>query len=412
MSDFPSGFLWGSATAAHQVEGGNTNNNFWAFEQVAGSSVKEPSGDAIDHWNRFDDDFALLAALGQNAHRFSLEWSRIEPAKGQFSQAALDHYKRVLDSLHRHGLTPFATLHHFTLPQWLAEEGGWQSPDALDLFGRYAERIATSIGDLVPYVGTINEPSIASSSAYLAGTHPPGVKDLEQARQVNLTLAAAHRTGVAAMRTGLGKPMVGTCLSMPYIEPLRQDDEADVATAAKLRGFLIETHLDDLRAAGDPGDFIGVQYYARDRADATSATMAAPAPESAEISDMGWEVFPEGLGHVLREVAEVGLPVIVTENGISTRDDNQRVRYLASHLQELKATLDGGVDVRGYFHWSAFDNYEWGSYDPHFGLIGIDRDNGLRRIVRPSATYYGEVSRTGSLAALVDAAARLEAARQ
>lgn len=407
MSDFPTGFLWGSATAAHQVEGNNINSSWWPFELAEGSPAKERSGDAIDHFNRFDSDFALLAALGQNAHRFSLEWSRIEPAKGHFSQAGLDHYKRVLESLHSHGLTPFTTLMHFSLPQWFAQEGGWLSKDTLDLFGRYVEHVATELGDLMPYVGTINEPSIAASSSYLAGTHPPGVKDIVLAKQVNSVLAEAHRTAVAAVRAGRGKPAVGTCLSVPYIEPLRADDPADVETAAKLKAFLIDTHLDSLRAADDPGDFVGVQYYARDRADATSPTMAAKPPSDAEVSDIGWEVFPEGFGHVLREVASVGKPVIVTENGISTRDDDQRVRYLASHLRELKTAMDGGVDVRGYFHWSAFDNYEWGSYEPRFGLIGVDRADGMRRIVRPSAVHYGEVARTGSLERLEDVAGRL-----
>lgn len=407
MADFPTDFLWGSATAAHQVEGANTNSDWWAFELAEGTPAKEPSGDAIDHYTRFDSDFSLLAELGQNAHRFSLEWSRIEPTKGQFSVAGLDHYKRVLESLHSHGLTPFTTLQHFSLPQWFAQEGGWLSPDALGVFGRYVEHVADVLGDLMTYVGTVNEPSISSSSSYLAGTHPPGKKDIALAQRVNSTLADAHRTAVTAVRAGRGAPIVGVCLAVPYIEPLRPRDDADRETAAKLKAFLIDTHLDSLREADDPGDFVGVQYYARDRADATSPTMAAAPPADAEVSDLGWEVFPSGLGHVLREVAEVGLPVIVTENGIATRDDDQRVRYLASHLRELARTIDGGVDVRGYFHWSAFDNYEWGSFEPQFGLIGVDRANDMRRVIRPSAVHYGEVARTGSLAELEAAADRL-----
>src|SRR5688572_6893720 len=158
MPDFPDEFLWGSSTAAHQVEGGNTNNDWWAWEHKPDSPVQEPSGDGIDHLHRYDADYALLASLGQNAHRFSFEWSRIEPAEGEFSQAALDHYKRVLESQHRHGLTPFATLFHFTSPRWFADRGGWLAPGALDLFGRYAERVAQALGDLVPYMGTVNEP--------------------------------------------------------------------------------------------------------------------------------------------------------------------------------------------------------------------------------------------------------------
>ena len=229
MPDFPRDFLWGASTAAHQVEGGNTNSNWWAFEHAAGSPVAEPSGDAIDHWHRYDQDFALLASLGQNAHRFSLEWARIEPADGEFSQAALDHYKRVLESLHRHGLTPFATLYHFSLPQWLAARGGWLAPEALDLFGRYVGRVASELGDLVPYFGTVNEPQIVAAMGYLAGSHAPGERDMEKGRQVNLILAAAHHAAVAAVRSSRAGSMVGTCLQIPYITVRNPDSEADVA---------------------------------------------------------------------------------------------------------------------------------------------------------------------------------------
>jgi beta-glucosidase len=404
MPDFPPDFLWGASTAGHQVEGGNTNSNWWAFEHSAGSPTEEPSGDGIDHWNRYDQDFALLAALGQNAHRLSLEWSRIEPADGEFSQAAIDHYQRVLESLHRHGLTPFVTLCHFTIPQWLAERGGWLAPEALDLFGRYVERVAASLGDLVSYFGTINEPQVVAGMGYLNGSHAPGLQDLDKGKQVNHTLAAAHRRAVAAVRTGRGRPQVGACLQIPYIVPLDPEDETDRAVTAKVRSFMIDPHLDDLRSAEDPGDFVGLQYYSRDLIDGSLPGMKAPPPEGAEVTQMGWEVYPAGFGHVLREVAQVGLPILVTENGLATLDDTQRVRFLASHLRELKAARDEGVDVRGYFHWSAFDNYEWGSYEPRFGLIGIDRTDRFRRIVRPSAVVYGEVARTGSLASLDEAA--------
>ena len=410
MPDFPCDFLWGAATAGHQVEGNNTNSNWWAFEHAPGSSVKEPSGDAIDHLHRYDTDFALLGALGYNAHRFSFEWSRIEPAAGEFSRAALDHYKRVLESLQRHGMTPFGTLCHFTIPQWFAERGGWMAPDALDLFARYVERVVGALGDLTPYLGTINEPQVVALMGYLSGGHAPGIQDLEQARQVNRTLAAAHRRAVEVVRGG-SDARVGTCLAFPYIEPMRPDDEADLAVAARIRGFFVDTHLDDLRAAEDPGDFVGVQYYSRDRADGTSPLLKGPPPEGAELTRGGWEVYPEGFGHVLRDIASAGLPVLVTENGVDAVDDAQRVRYLASHLRELKSARDDGVDVRGYFHWSAFDDYEWGTYDGRFGLIGIDRDDGLRRFVRPSAVHYGEVARSGSLESLNAAAASLEATR-
>jgi beta-glucosidase len=403
MSEFPPDFMWGASTAAHQVEGNNTNNNWWAFEHQPDSPVAEPSGDAIDQYHRYEEDFALLASLGQNAHRLSVEWSRIEPAPGVFSYAALDHYTRVLESLHQHELTPFVTLFHFTLPQWFAERGSWLASDALDIFGRFVERVAVKLGDMMPYVGTINEPQIVSSLGYLAGIHAPGQRDLEKAIAVNRTLASAHHTAVAAMRAGSGNSRVGTCLQIPYIEPWRANVEVDIAAAARMRTYMVDTHLDDLRAAEDPGDFVGLQYYSRDRVNGTAFGASSDRLEDSEYSQLGWEVYPDGFGHVLREVSDVGLPVIVTENGIATLDDTRRVAYLASHLRELKRAMDEGVEVLGYFHWSAFDNYEWGSFEPRFGLIGIDREDGLRRVVRPSAVVYGEVARSGSLDPLVHA---------
>jgi beta-glucosidase len=224
VTGFPPDFLWGSATAAHQVEGGNTGNDWWDWEHAPGSPTVEPSGDAIDQWHRYPDDIALLAALGQNAHRFSLEWSRIEPAEGEFSSAALDHYARVLECLARHDLTAFATLYHFTLPRWFAARGGWLAPDALDLFGRYVERVSDALGDLIPCACTVNEPQVVASQGHAVGQFPPGRQDLAEATRVNAVLAQAHRAATAALRAGRGSPHVGTCLQLPLAEPLRPDD--------------------------------------------------------------------------------------------------------------------------------------------------------------------------------------------
>ena len=407
MSDFPGGFFWGSATAAHQVEGGNTNSDWWQWEHTPGSTTVESSGDGIDHWHRYDEDFALLAALGQNAHRFSMEWSRIEPAEGEFSRAALDHYARVLESLARHGLTALATVYHFTLPQWFAARGGWLAGDALDVFGRYVEKVAHTLGDLIPYACTINEPQIVALQGYGHGRFPPGRQNIEEALHVNAVLAAAHRTATAALRRGRGRPRIGTCLQLPWIEPLRADSADDIAGAEKVRAAMVDFHIDDLRRGGDVGDFVGLQYYSRIQVDTTAPWFIAVPAADAETTQMGWEVYPEGFGRMLRRVAEAGLPIVVTENGIATADDTQRIRYLAAHLHQLKEAMDAGVDVRGYIYWSSFDNFEWAhGYRPNFGLIGIDREDHYRRVVRPSAVAYGTVARSGSLDVLLDRAAK------
>ncbi len=401
MTDFPPDFLWGSATAAHQVEGGNSANDWWVWEHTPGSHAVEPSAAGIDHARRYDADFALLASLGQNAHRFSLEWSRIEPEDGVVSAEGLAHYRRVLESLHRHGLTPVVTLYHKTLPLWFAEAGGWRSPDAVERFGRYAEVVRDALGDLMPYVCTINEPQIIALFGYLTGTFPPAVSDPAAATEVNATLMAAHRRAVQVFRGAPSRPKVGTCLQLIPLEPLRPADPDDVAMTARLQELVVDAHLRDLAAGGDVGDFVGLQYYTRAYVDASSPGLLVLAPEDTRTTQMGWEVHPAGFAQMLRRLAEVGLPILVTENGIATDDDTERVAFLAAHLAELKAAADEGVPLLGYLYWSAFDNFEWNhGYAPTFGLVAIDRERDFRRTPRESAHLFGEVARTGSLDAL------------
>ena len=400
MRDFPEGFLFGSSTAAHQVEGGNFNNDWWAWEHAPYSTCVEPSGDAIDQWHRYREDFALLAELGQNAHRLSLEWSRIEPAPSEYSRAALEHYRRVLGCLEQHGLTASVTLHHFTLPRWLAAQGGWLAPDAVDRFARYVERVAAHLGDLIPFAGTINEPQIVALMGYRQGWFPPGLRNPGQFKRVTRRLIAAHAAAVEALKGGRGAPQAGACLQLPAFEPARPDDEACVGACRELAAEMEDVYLADLA-----GDWVGVQYYTRQRVDPTAADGFAPAPEGAPLTQMGWELHPEGLHRAIASAARTGLPVYVTENGIATADDARRVAYLRDHLAQVARALTEGIDVRGYHYWSSFDNFEWAEgYRPTFGLIGIDREDGLRRVVRPSARAYGAVARTGSLAALAHAA--------
>ncbi len=382
-SHFPAGFLFGSSTAAHQVEGGNTNNDWWAWEQTEGSTAGEPSGAAIDQWNRYPEDFALLAGLGQNAHRLSLEWSRIEPAPGEFSDAAIAHYRNVLESLAENGLTAFVTLHHFTNPLWFAERGGWLADDAVERFTRYCERVSRELAELMPWTCTINEPQIVALFGYLTGYHPPGLQDAEAWRRVTRTLIEAHRAVVDLF------PRAGLCLQMP-------DLQGDEELRSLAQREMIDVYLDDL-----PGAFAGVQYYTRMVLDPAAPGLVADPPAAARTTQMGWEIHPEGLLKALRSAARAGLPLVVTENGIATSDDPERIDYLESHLTAVLDALAEGIDVRGYMYWSSFDNFEWAEgYRPRFGLVGIDRENDLRREVRPSAHAFGRVARTGDLEAL------------
>lgn len=400
--DFPDGFLWGSATAAHQVEGGNVNNDWWAWEHAPGTTAVEPSGDAIDHYHRFDDDFRLLAGLGQSAHRFSIEWSRIEPAPGEWSQAALDHYARVLESLARHGLTAFATLMHFTLPRWLAERGGWLAPGAVDVFGRFVEKVAGALGDLMPYACTVNEPQIVALHGYLLGYHPPGVHNPTLWRRAARTLVRAHETALDALTAGPSqrrdRPLAGVCLQLPALQPARAGDHGCITRWHELEHEMVDVYLDGLR-----GDYVGLQYHTRMRVDPAVPGGFGRPPDTAPLTQMGWELHPDGLRDRLHKAASTGLPVVVTENGIATGRDSDRVDYLETHLGAVAQAVREGVDVRGYLYRSSFDTFEWAEgYRPTSGLVGIDRADGLRRVVRPSAYAYGRVAHGNRLAALRD----------
>jgi beta-glucosidase len=395
-ADFPPDFLWGAATAAHQVEGGNVNNDWWDFEHGPDTAARESSGDGIDHLHRYAEDFTLLKSLGHNAHRLSLEWSRIEPAPGEFSQAALNHYRRVLVALADTGLTGFVTLHHFTLPRWFAERGGWLGPDAVTLFARYCRRVVTELGDLMPFVCTINEPQMLALHGYLEGYHPPGLTNPILWKRVGPVLLEAHRAAVEAVHGASPDSRAGLAVQLPLLAPAR-DDDACRALCRDLDAEIIDLYLDGLTGP-DRGDWLGIQYYRKQWVDPALPTLFARPPAGSELTQMGWAVHPQGLTQMLHRAARTGLPLYVTENGIATEDDTERISYLNRHLAALAAALADGVDVRGYLHWSAFDNFEWAEgYRPKFGLIAVDRDHDFARTPKPSAHVLARVATSGRL---------------
>jgi beta-glucosidase len=398
MTTFPADFLWGAATSAHQVEGGNVGSDWWRFEHDPGSAATESSGDAIDHYHRYADDFRLLASLGHNAHRLSVEWARIEPAPGEVSTAALEHYRRVLDALAETGMTSFVTLHHFTLPAWFADRGGWLAPDALPLFERYCRTVLDALGDRIDLVGTINEPQMVALHGYLEGYHPPGATNAVLWKRVGRVLLEAHHRAVAVTRETCDAPP-GLLVQLPVLAPAR-DDAVTTELCRQLTAEIVDLYLDDLRP-GSGGDWLGVQYYRKNWVDPASPTLFAPPPDGSALTQMGWAVHPDGLRAVLHRAARTGLPLYVTENGIATQDDDERIDYLEAHLAAVLAARREGVDVRGYLHWSAFDNFEWSEgYRPLFGMVAVDRDDGFRRVPRPSAHAFARVARTGDLARL------------
>jgi beta-glucosidase len=383
---FPEGFIWGTATAAHQVEGGNWNNDWWAWEHAPGTPCAEPSGDACDHYHRYPADLALLAGLGFASYRFSVEWSRIEPEAGEFSAAALDHYDRVVDECLGLGMEPVVTLHHFTNPRWVAGRGGWAEPDTAGRFGRFAGRVAQRLGDRVSRFCTINEPNIVATIGYLAGIFPPGERDPARRELAVRVLAAGHRAAVAAVRSA-SPARVGLTLALP--EWVAVDGGEDALEAMRA------PDEDPFFAATGGDDFIGVQTYTRNRVGPSG--LLGP-EEGVPTTLMGYEFWPEALEAAIRRAhTATGLPVLVTENGIAAADDTQRIEYVRRALEGVLRGLADGIPVQGYTYWSAFDNFEWAlGYGPTFGLIAVDRAT-QERTVKPSARWLGEVARRNSL---------------
>ena len=401
--DFPPGFLWGTAISAHQSEGNNTNSDSWIRENVRPTLFKERSGDACDSYHRYEEDIALAASLGLNTHRFGIEWSRIEPSAGEFSNAELDHYARVLDACHAHGLKPVVTFNHFTVPVWFAARGGFEAPDSPALFARFCDRVARRLGNRMHLATTFNEaniqllvrlmPTHAASlpaaremmAAAARATGSPRFSSLAYADADVVTplMQQAHRQGYAAIKAAAPRLPVGLTLTTQDIQPVGAGSIAD-----RVRDQLYGEWLDVARSHAD---FIGLQTYTRFLVDATG--IVAP-PAEAERTAAGYEFYPQALASTIRwSHRTIAKPIYVTENGIATDDDSRRIAFIDQALAGLRACLDEGIAVHGYLHWSLLDNFEWtAGYAQHFGLVAVDRET-FRRTPKPSALHLGAIAR-------------------
>ncbi len=389
MAPFPDGFTWGTATAAHQIEGGNWNNDWWTWEHTPGSGCTEPSGDACDSWNRWDADVALLAELGFDNYRFSIEWSRIEPEEGEWSVASIDHYRRVCDALLERDVEPVVTFHHFTSPRWLAAKGGWTEASAAEVFARFCGRAAAALGPVMRRACTINEPNVVSTMGHLAGVFPPGLRDVALRRRTNQILCDAHRRAVEAIRESAPGVPVGLTLSMTDYQAVDGGEEK----RDQIRRGMEDVFLD----VTDGDDYIGVQTYSRSRIGPSGMLGGEP---GVPTLPMGYEFWPQSLEATLRRAWEYTggrTPLLVTENGIGTDDDMQRVAYIRGALEGVLRAVADGVTVLGYTYWSLLDNFEWAfGYGPKFGLVAVDRTT-FARTPKASARWLGSVAAANAL---------------
>ncbi|WP_416968725.1 glycoside hydrolase family 1 protein [Streptomyces sp. 4F14] len=379
MSALPRDFLWGASTSPHQTEGNNTGSDWWRMEHLAGDRL-ELSGDALDSYHRYGEDMRLLADAGLNAYRFGVEWARVEPEPGEFSRAGLAHYRRMIETARELGLEPVVTLHHFSSPKWFADEGGWTGDTAVDRFTRYVEEVCVIL-DGVEWVVTINEPNLlAVMASYTQGEGSP-VPDTG----IGERLVHAHRAAVRVLRERTSAK-VGWSVAQQALVP---------APGAEVVCAQLRYAWEDLYHHGARGDdFLGVQSYTSQTVDSRGVVPHPPHPGNTLT---GWAYRPDALGIALRhawEAVEGRVPLLVTENGIATADDARRIAYTAGALEALYGAVAEGVDVRGYFHWSALDNFEWGRWEPTFGLIEVDRETFVRT-PKPSLGWLGGVARRG-----------------
>jgi beta-glucosidase len=407
---FPAGFLWGAATAGHQVEGNDTASDLWLLENLQPTAFAERSGDACNSFELWPRDLDLVRELGLNSYRFSIEWSRIEPEPGQFSMAMLDHYKRMIDGCRERGLTPVVTFNHFTAPRWFSADGGWLNAASAGRFARYCERAARHLAASIGYATTLNEPNLLhilkwmnlpaplleaqramlTAAARVTGTpqfSAANVANFEDLGRQQAGLLAAHAAGRAAIKGVRPDLPVGLSLAVQDDQVVGKDPAVRDRKRAECYGAWLEAAKQD--------DFIGVQNYERAIYDA-KGRVALPA--DLPRNSMGSEIYPPSLGGAVRYVhGATGRPIFVTEHGLGSADDTQRAAFIPPALAGLKAAIDEGIPVRGYIHWSLIDNFEWiFGYGPKYGLYAVDRQS-FRRTAKPSAAVYGAIARRNSL---------------
>ncbi len=394
--EFPKNFYWGAATSAHQVEGNNFNDwtewekknadrlareakdNYQNWQQEKFPEMFDPknyiSGQACDHYHKFEQDFNIAKDLNQNAHRFSIEWSRIEPKEGEFDEKEIQHYRKVLKALKERKIEPFVTLYHWSLPNWLVRKSGWLNFKTPHYFNRYVRILSEKLFDLVDYWITLNEPNVYASASFLIGIWPPQEKSFLKYFKVLKNLARAHELAYQSLHLIDLDCQVGIA-----------KNNVDFKFNPIAKYYWNFYFLNKIKQ-----DFIGLNYYFYNR---------FPKYKKLPVSDLDWQIYPEGIYHVLKDLKKYHLPIYITENGLADADadDSQRTEFIKNHLKYIYQSIQEGIKVKGYFYWSLLDNFEWDKgFWPRFGLVEIDYDS-LTRKIRPSAFEYAQICKNNSL---------------
>jgi beta-glucosidase len=429
MKKFSSEFMIGAATAAHQVEGNNVNSDFWAMEHVPGTIYKEPSLDAVDHYHKYKEDIQLLSNAGLNTYRFSIEWARIEPTKGTFDKNEIDHYRQVLEFCHHNNVTPIVTLHHFSSPKWLISEGGWESESTIEYFGNYSRYVVSELGEIIPYICTINEANMGKQiTKIMKRMNANGSNSAKKENSVdvqvglNIDMKAKMETYFRSLGEAFG---IDPRNVQSFLSPRTENGEMIIMKCHEMARNVIKElnptikvgitfSLYDHQAlpGGEPyvekeqnedflyylpflqeDDFLGVQNYSRK---IHGPDGVVKPDEPTRLTKMGYEFYPEALGNVLRFVSKHwDKPIIVTENGISTDNDEERVEFIERALAGVYQCLEEGIHVMGYTYWSLLDNFEWQlGYAQTFGLIAVDRTT-QTRYPKESLSFLGNIKKNG-----------------
>lgn len=426
MNRFRDGFLIGAATAAHQVEGNNVNSDCWVMENVPGSLYKEPSLDAADHYNRYEDDIKIMADAGLNAYRFSIEWARIEPTKGKFDEDEIEHYRKVLECCYKNNITPVVTLHHFSSPKWLISEGGWEDDKTVHYFEDYCRYVVEKLGGMMPYICTINEANMGLQIKKIMDKYAKGIRDREKNVDIQVGLNKDVKVDMKAYYEALGEAFgIEPMKAQPFVAPRTAEGDKIVMRCHERARQVIKDINPDIKVGitlslvdyhvlpggerfaladqeedflhylpylqGD--DFLGVQNYTRQVYGPNGVLKPA---EGTKLTKMGYEYYPEALSGVVRFVSKHwDKPIMVTENGISTDNDADRVDFIERALKGLYQCMEDGIEVIGYMHWSLLDNFEWQlGYEQKFGLIAVDRAT-QSRYPKRSLKCLGDINKYG-----------------